>query len=61
MQNVSEGADQVGTTRVRHYTNRKGINRIEEEGIIKARDNNRVYVEPANKKPLSPQEAQDKY
>ena len=49
------------TTRVRHYTNRKGINGIEQEGIIKAKDNNRVYVEPANKKPLSQVDAEMKY
>ncbi|WP_416240034.1 HYD1 signature containing ADP-ribosyltransferase family protein [Escherichia coli] len=42
-----------GTTRVRHYTNRKGSNAIAESGIIKAHDNGRVYLEPANKKPLS--------
>ncbi len=49
------------TLRVRHYTNRKGINGIEGEGIVRAKDNNRVYVEPANKKPLSPIQAQDTY
>jgi len=49
------------TTRVRHYTNRKGSNAIEDEGVIRARDNNRVYVEPANKKPLSQVEAERKY
>ncbi|WP_353736176.1 HYD1 signature containing ADP-ribosyltransferase family protein [Snodgrassella sp.] len=29
--------------------------------LIKARDNGRVYVEPANKKPLSQIKAEDKY
>ncbi|MFG1172773.1 RHS repeat-associated core domain-containing protein [Erwiniaceae bacterium CAU 1747] len=49
------------TTRVRHYTNRKGSNSIKESGIIKAQDNNRVYLEPAKNKPLNQMEAQDKY
>ncbi|MDH0746742.1 RHS repeat-associated core domain-containing protein [Pseudomonas sp. GD03842] len=35
--------------RVRHYTNIKGIDGIRESEIIIARDNNRVYVEPAKK------------
>ncbi len=47
--------------RVRHYTNRKGANAIELTQKILAVDNNRVYVEPANKKPLSQIEAEDKY
>ncbi|WP_291581524.1 hypothetical protein [Clostridium sp. UBA6640] len=49
------------TARVRNYTNRKGINGIEQDGKIIARDNNRVYVEPVNKKPLSQIEAETKY
>lgn len=49
------------TTRVRRYTNRKGSNAIEEEGVIRARDNNRVYVESANQKPLNQVEAESKY
>ncbi|CAI0893039.1 RHS repeat-associated core domain-containing protein [Serratia entomophila] len=49
------------TTRVRHYTNRKGSNAIEESGVIKAQDNGRVYVEPANKKPMSQVQAENKY
>ncbi|SFB38152.1 HYD1 signature containing ADP-ribosyltransferase family protein [Clostridium frigidicarnis] len=56
---AAEAAEE--TTRVRHYTNRKGINGIEQDGKIIARDNNRVYVEPANKKPLSQIEAETKY
>nr|WP_237143823.1 MULTISPECIES: RHS repeat-associated core domain-containing protein [Pseudomonas] len=49
------------TTRVRHYTNRKGSTGIESDGVIQAQDNNRVYVEPANKKPLSQLDAEEKY
>ncbi len=48
-------------TRVRHYTNRKGSKAIEESGVIKAQDNNRVYVEPAKNKPLNQVEAENKY
>ena len=55
------GLQACETIRVRHYTNRKGSNAIEEEGVIRARDNNRVYVEPANKKPLSQVEVENKY
>ncbi|UVO08495.1 hypothetical protein LW347_00305 [Pectobacterium polonicum] len=29
-----------------------------DSGIIKAQDNNRVYVEPAKNKPLSPKNAE---
>jgi len=43
----------LSCTRVRHYTNRKGSTAIKESGMIKAQDNNRVYVELANKKPLN--------
>ncbi|KPB92548.1 RHS repeat-associated core domain protein containing protein [Pseudomonas syringae pv. maculicola] len=49
------------TTRVRHYTNRKGSAGIENDGIIQAQDNNRVYAELANKKPMSPADAEEKY
>jgi hypothetical protein len=48
-------------TRVRHYTNRKGLNGIQKDGIIRTRDNNRVYLELANKKPLSQVQAETKY
>ncbi|MBE6091133.1 MAG: hypothetical protein E7206_24530 [Clostridium beijerinckii] len=63
MLNLIEGSAKATeqTTRVRHYTNRKGINGIEQDGSIIAKDNNRVYVEPANKKPLSQVEAETKY
>ena len=42
-----------GETRVRHYTNSKGLKGIQESGVIYAQDNNRVYLELAKKKPLS--------
>ncbi|KOC86664.1 HYD1 signature containing ADP-ribosyltransferase family protein, partial [Winslowiella iniecta] len=55
------GLTACGHIRVRHYTNRKGSQGINESGIIKAKDNGRVYVEPASKKPLSPKDAEEKY
>ncbi|MBN2799149.1 MAG: hypothetical protein JXX28_08370 [Deltaproteobacteria bacterium] len=49
--------EQTEYTRVRHYTNRTGSKRIEADGVIRAHDNNRIYVEFANKKALSRVEA----
>ncbi|WP_326494848.1 HYD1 signature containing ADP-ribosyltransferase family protein [Klebsiella aerogenes] len=57
----TDDAENVPTTRVRHYTNRKGSTEIGKTGKIVAQDNNRVYLEPANKKPLSQIEAEIKY
>ena len=39
----------------------KGLKGIRESGVIIAKDNNRVYLELANKKPLSIQQAEEKY
>ncbi|NWE21802.1 RHS domain-containing protein [Pseudomonas sp. P7548] len=52
---------QENTVRVRHYTSRKGSKGIEKDGVIFAQDNNRVYLEPAKEKVLSPTGAQEKY
>ncbi len=52
---------QDNIVRVRHYTSRAGSKGIEKEGVILAQDNNRVYLEPAKNKVLSPKDAQDKY
>lgn len=49
------------TTRVRHYTNFKGVKGIQDSGVIYAQDNNRVYMELANKKPLSSIDAESIY
>lgn len=49
------------TIRIRHYTNSKGLKGIQEEGVIRASDQNRVFAESANRKPLSPREAEDVY
>ncbi len=45
-------------TRVRHYTNSKGLKGIQESGVIYAQDNNRVNIELAKNKPLSSVEAE---
>ncbi|MGZ0714301.1 RHS repeat-associated core domain-containing protein [Pseudomonas palleroniana] len=52
---------QENIVRVRHYTSRAGSKGIEKEGIILAKDNNRIYLEPAKNKVLSPIGAQEKY
>ncbi len=49
------------TTRVRHYTNSKGLEGIQKSGKILAKDNNRVYLEPAKKKALSSTKAEELY
>jgi len=49
------------TTRIRHYTNSKGIEGIEESGVIRAADKNTVYAESAPGRPLSPSDAEDTY
>ena len=50
-----------GTTRIRHYTNRRGSRGIEEDGVIRAGDQNRVFAEPARGRPLSPRDAEERY
>lgn len=57
----TSGGSEEEMIRVRHYTNRKGSNAIEESQKLIVADNNRVYVEPANKRPLSQVEAEEKY
>ncbi len=55
----SDGNTEI--VRVRHYTNTKGLKGIQESGIIYAKDNNRVYLELADRKPLSRIEAEELY
>ena len=54
-------AQKNSITRVRHYTNSKGLNGIRQSGVIYARDNNRVYLEPAKRKPMSIADAEEFY
>jgi RHS repeat-associated protein len=59
---ADEAAEAGGdTVRIRHYTNTKGLEGIEKEGVIKASDKNRVFAESANKRPLPPRDAEKKY
>lgn len=50
-----------GYTRIRHYTNKAGFDRIAREGVIRARDKGRVFGENARNRPLSPRDAEDRY
>ena len=47
--------------RMRHYTNRAGSRGIAKDGVIRAKDQNKVFLERADGKPLSPTDAADKY
>jgi len=49
------------TTRIRHYTNRKGAAGIEADRVIRPYDQNTVFAESARRKPLSKADAEDKY
>ncbi|QTA87033.1 HYD1 signature containing ADP-ribosyltransferase family protein [Desulfonema magnum] len=46
------------TVRVRHFTNRKGMECIKEAGIIRAGDQNRVFTVRARGKPGSPRDVE---
>ena len=48
-------ADQA--VRLRHYTRKGSKNRILQEARLLAKDQNKVFVEPASHKPLSPRAA----
>lgn len=47
--------------RLRHYTRVPSMRRIIEDGVIRARDQNKVFVERAGSAPLAPREAEDRY
>ena len=47
--------------RVRHYTRVSTMRKILAEGVIRARDQNRVFVEKANSRKLSANDARDQY
>lgn len=46
------------TVRMRHYTNSKGAKGIQESGVIKASDQNKVFMTRAKGKLLSPRDAE---
>jgi hypothetical protein len=47
--------------RMRHYTRVSSMRMILAEGVIRARDQNKVFVELASARKLSPQDAVKKY
>jgi hypothetical protein len=53
--------ERLPTVRLRHYTRVSTKDRILAERRILARDQNKVFVEPAERKALSPREAEAKY
>ncbi|WP_433391982.1 polymorphic toxin-type HINT domain-containing protein [Micromonospora sp. KLBMP9576] len=44
--------------RMRHYTNSKGAAAIVDSGVIKASDQNKVFLVPARGRPMSPRDAE---
>nr|WP_308936333.1 HYD1 signature containing ADP-ribosyltransferase family protein [Pseudomonas proteolytica] len=51
----------LDTVRLRHYTSNQGIKGIQNDGIIRAYDQNKVFTEKAKGKPLSAADAAEKY
>lgn len=47
--------------RVRHYTRVSSMKKILEKAVIRARDQNKVFVELASSRKLSPADAEQKY
>ncbi len=56
---AAKGADEI--IRLRHYTTTSGSRGIEKDGIIIAKDQNKVFTESARHKALSPTDAERKY
>ena len=54
-------SDEDDFIRIRHYTNRKGLEGIEKSGVIMPGDKFTVFAESARKKPLAPRVAEAKY
>jgi hypothetical protein len=50
-----------GTVRLRHYTNTKGLEGIEESSVLRAKDQDKVFFDKASGKPLSPRDAEDTF
>ena len=49
------------TTRLRHYTRKNSKERILADGQLLARDQNKIFVESAEREPLSPRDAEARY
>ncbi|WP_239313086.1 HYD1 signature containing ADP-ribosyltransferase family protein, partial [Frankia sp. Cj3] len=46
--------------RMRHYTNARGKEGILSSGVVKAGDQNKIFLVPAKGKPLSPRDAEER-
>jgi hypothetical protein len=55
------GKERPPSVRLRHYTRISSKDRILTEGRILAKDQNKVFVERAERKALSPRQAEAKY
>ncbi|WP_339495313.1 RHS repeat-associated core domain-containing protein, partial [Pseudomonas sp. EA_35y_Pfl1_P108] len=51
----------LDTVRLRHYTSNQGIKGIQNDGIIRAYDQNKIFTEKAKGNPLSAADAAKKY
>jgi hypothetical protein len=60
--NCPTGGDDAAEemVRMRHYTNARGKAGIKQSGIIRASDQNKVFMVPAKGKPWSPRDAESK-
>jgi HYD1 signature containing ADP-ribosyltransferase len=58
---VEVSKDQPRTIRLRHYTRISTLARIATDGMLVARDQNKVFVERADRRPLGPREAEEVY
>lgn len=47
--------------RVRHYTRVSSMRRILAENMVRARDQNKVFLELANSRPLAPRDVEERY
>jgi len=58
---LSKGDDVADLVRLRHYTNTKGIDAIEQERVLRAKDQGKVFFDKASGKPLSPRDAEAEF
>ncbi|MBC8106711.1 MAG: hypothetical protein H7Z14_08995 [Anaerolineae bacterium] len=56
-----EVTDMANSIRVRHYTRVSSMRKIKDQLRIVARDQNKVFVEPASARKLSPADARKRY
>jgi hypothetical protein len=51
----------TATTRIRHYTNTRGFDGIQQGGVIRAYDQGRVFAEFIGSRPLAARDAEATY